>query len=292
MAEFQNKEAPAVNRKDEIRNLLSLTPEQMIMKAKGRLTILDTLEQLHNNFAEEVFSEIVANNDAGNPTRLILPVGPTGQYPVLANMLNDKKVNLKNCFLFFMDEYCDDNGHVFPANHPLSFKGIMEKIFFSHLSRDCGLKKEQIVFPDHLNIRHLNDMIENVGGIDTCYAGVGITGHLAFNEPEPGVSNSGPRLVYLNLATITINAIRAHVGGNLTNFPGKAVTLGMKQILGAKRIIIYCRNDVSGLDWANTVLRLALFGRPGDDYPITYVRNKNYSIITTKETAARPDFIL
>ena len=35
----------------------------------------------------------------------------------------------------------------------------------------------------------------------------------------------------------------------------------MRQILGARRIRLYCRNGIA-LDWANTVLRLALFGEP------------------------------
>ena len=149
-----------------------------------------------------------------------------------------------------------------------------------------------MIFPDQANIQKLKSMIEEKGGIDTCYAGLGITGHLAFNEPEPGIDESDPRLVYLNPATITINAIRSHVGGNLAGYPRKAYTLGMRQILGAERIFIYCRNDIPGLDWANTVLRLALFGSPGDDYPVTYIRNRNYTIITTEETLRSPEHIL
>ena len=191
-----------------------------------------------------------------------------------------------------MDEYCDDNGYALPSEHPLSFKGEMEHLFFSRLDAECGLKKERVIFPDHNNIQKLKSMIENVGGIDTCYAGLGIHGHLAFNEPEPNIKDSEPRLVYLNKYTITINAIRAKVGGNLENFPRKAVTLGLKQILSSRRIMVYCRNDIPGIGWANTVLRLALFGKPGDDYPVTYIRDRNYKIITTAETASVPEIIL
>ena len=69
---------------------------------------------------------------------------------------------------------------------------------------------------------------------------------------EPGVENTDPRLVYLNEYTITMNAIRAHVGGNVVNFPRKTVTLDMRRILSARRIRLYRRNG-GKWDWANMV---------------------------------------
>jgi hypothetical protein len=65
----------------------------------------------------------------------------------------------------------------------------------------------------------------------------------------------------------------------------------MKEILGADSIRLYCRNGIA-LDWANTVLRLALFGRAGDDYPVTHIRNHNYVIITDEDTLASPQHLL
>jgi len=138
----------------------------------------------------------------------------------------------------------------------------------------------------------LRDKIESVGGIDTCYGGIGIHGHVAYNEPEPNVCDSDPRMVYLNDFTRTINAIRAEIGGNLEGHPRKGITLGMRQILGARRIRLYCRNGIA-LDWANTVLRLALFGQPGDDYPVTYIRNhRDYIVVTDGDTASKPKFVI
>ena len=91
--------------------------------------------------------------------------------------------------------------------------------------------------------------------------------------------------------TITINALRAKIGGDTFNFPSEAFTLGMKQILSAKRIRLYCRSDI--LDWAKVVLRLALFGEPGDDFPVTYIRNHHdYIIITDEATLASPEILL
>jgi len=282
-----------MDRQREVRKLLSMSVEEMLEKSRGKLVILPTVDDLHKHFAESIAKEIENNNKKEVPTRLILPVGPTGQYPILKDLIHKRRISLKNCYFFFMDEYCDDNGCVVSKHHPLSFKGKMESLFFKDIDPELNIPKDQLIFPDHLNIQTLQEKIEEVGGIDTCYGGIGIHGHVAFNEPERNVKNSEPRIVYLNEYTITINAIRAKAGGNLISFPHKAVTLGMRQIMNARRIRLYCRNDVPTLDWANTVLRLAVFGEPGDDYPVTYLReHRDYKVITDRATAEKPEHIL
>ncbi len=283
-----------MDRREEIRRLQNMSPEEMLKEAKGRLEIVENLDTFHQHFAEAIANEIKANNEAKRPTKLILPVGPTGQYPILKEMVNSQRIALRNCYFFYMDENCDDNGHVIPKEHPLSFKGEMDELFFDHIDRELNIPEEQLIFPSHLNLQELAKKIQDAGGIDTCYGGIGVHGHVAFNEPEADIKNSEPRVVYLNDFTITINAIRSDVGGNLESFPRKAVTLGMKQILSAKRIRLYCRSsDVPTLDWANAVLRLAVFGTPGDDYPVTYcTEHPDYKVVTDKLTAAKPKIIL
>ena len=134
----------------------------------------------------------------------------------------------------------------------------------------------------------LKDESAAQGGIDTVYGGIGIHGHVAYNEPAPNVRESDPRVVELNEFTRTINAIRSEVGGNLENYPCKGITLGMRQLLGAKRLRLYCRNGID-LDWANTALRLAVLGKPGDDYPVTRIRDHgDYVIVTDEDTLKSP----
>jgi len=277
-----------MNRKAEIRRLLTMSVTELLVAADGRLVIVD---DLHAHFARSIADEIKLHNERGEPTRLILPVGPTTQYPILAEIIRDEQISLKNCYFFFMDEYADDHGRAISASHPLSFKGRMQEAFFSHLPPELAMPAEQVVFPDEENVEQLADRIEALGGIDTCYGGIGIHGHVAFNEPAPNIRDSGPRLVQLNDFTVTINALRAFVGGNLEGFPRQAFTLGMKQIREARRIRLYCRSD-GPYDWAKTVLRLAVLGRPGDDYPVTHIRERDFAVITNPDTASQPEIIL
>lgn len=280
-----------LKRVEEIRQLLRMSPEEVERRAGHRLIVCEDINALHTLMAEDIAYEIQAHNAAGLPTRLILPVGPTGQYPILAETINRQTVDLSNCWLFFMDEYCDREGHVVPPEHPLSFKGTAQRLFLDRLKPACGLRVDRIYFPDESNIERLPDVIENAGGIDTCYGGIGIHGHLAFNEPESGIRQMKARHVRLNDFTVTINAIRSGVGGNLEGFPREAYTLGMTEILAARRIRLYCRNGCA-FDWANTVLRLALFGFPGDDYPVTHIRDRDYVIVTDRDTLASPSIVL
>jgi glucosamine-6-phosphate deaminase len=278
-------------RKDEIRRLLLLSPEEVKKLAGKRLFVCTDIDELHKKMADDIATEIQTNNNLGQPTKLILPVGPVGQYPYLAEKINTQNISLDDCWFFFMDEYCDEDGRAVDANHPLSFKGCAYKEFFNRLDRSCRLNSEHVFFPDERNIDLLEEIIEGAGGIDTCYGGIGIHGHVAFNEPIKKIASTGPRKVRLNDFTVTLNAVRSEVGGNLECFPRYAFTLGMKQILSAKTIRLYCRNGCN-LDWANTILRIALFAVPGDDYPVTHLRNCNYFITSDQDTLSSPKWII
>jgi len=280
-----------MTRKDEIKQLLQLSPQQVIKRAGDHLVVLNTIDDLHQHLAQAIYDEITENNQEGRRTSLILPVGPTGQYPILADLLITDEVSLTSCWFFFMDEYCDNKGRVIASDHNLSFKGIAHQLFLDKVAEPCKLNWEQVIFPNENNIHDIPLLIEQIGGIDTCYGGIGIHGHVAFNEPEQDVKDLSCRKVRLNDFTVTINAIRSKVGGNLEGFPRYAYTVGMKEILNAKRIRLYCRNGID-LDWANTVLRLALFGEPADDYPVTYIRDMDYVITTDYDTLQSPIHVL
>lgn len=277
---------PTRERKEEIRALLALSPEDVCEQAGDTLAVFDDVEGLHRAMAMEIVSEIETGNSLGRPTRLILPIGPTGQYPYVVKAVRARRISLSNCHLFFMDEYRGEDGNAVPVDHPLSFKGEAGRLLLEPLG-ELAPPPANIHFPDEATLGKLAGQIDALGGLDACFGGIGIHGHLAFNEPEPGVADTGPRIVRLNDYTVTLNAVRAEVGGNLECFPREAFSLGMRQILGARRIVLACRNGTP-YDWANTVLRLALFGKPGDDYPVTHARSRNYNILTDRNTLACP----
>lgn len=270
-----------MKRKQEIISLNSLSSSEIKAKTAEHLIVLKDNDELHQFFAEHMCNLIEKNNSRDEPTSLIVPFGPTGQYPIFINMVNTRRISLIDTQFFFMDEYADNEGFEISENHHLSFRGKLYTMFDT-IDKELLPDFSKIIFPSHENLNQLKEMIAK-RKLNCTYGGVGIHGHLAFNEPERGVRDSDPRVVHLNDFTVTINSIRASIGGDLENFPRKALTLGMNQLFSAEKMVIFCRNGIDSIDWANTVLRLALLGTPGDDYPVTYLKEHNDWVVVTDE---------
>lgn len=294
-------------RREEIRKLLRIPVDEFLITYASRIQVTENLQQLYQVFAELLAQEIEGNNRNDRPTRIILPVGPTGQYPILLGIIVESKLSLKNCHLFFMDEYCYDDGRPLGIEHPLGFRSTMESLLFGPLEKQAPelmIPREHIHFPNPEHPGKTQEKIDAVGGVDTCYGGIGIHGHVAFNEPEEGVEHSDTRVLRTNLATKTINMIRSDCGGFFGDYPEVAVTIGMRQILACPRIVLFPRNDIWNSDglplqYANVVTRLAAAGgrgaTPGGDYPVTFCGAqepgnpvRTLKIYTTKDTIDSP----
>jgi glucosamine-6-phosphate deaminase len=266
------------------------------------LTLLPSAGALHTHFARAIADEIKANNHAGRATRLILPVGPTGQYPLLADICNRERIRWRDCHIFFMDEYCDWHGRWVDAAHPLSFRGHAQRALFGALEAALAPPPAQVHFPDPRALDAIGDAIAAAGGVDSCYGGIGIHGHVAFNEApisrwysvSPAEFKlSRTRLLSLAEETMVLNASRG-AGGWFPALPPMAVTIGMGDILAARRIRLYCDGGV----WQRAVLRIALFGSPaapleagGEDvnWPVTLLRHHgDFALVADAETAAPP----
>jgi glucosamine-6-phosphate deaminase len=202
-------------------------------------------------------------------------------------MVNRERISLANVNFFFMDEYADINGVEIPADHYLSLRGQLYKIFKT-VDKELLPDFSKIIFPSAANLSQLKGWIE-AKHLDVCYGGVGVHGHLAFNEPEPGVRDTNPRVAYINDFTVTLGAIRFGIGGDLENFPRRGITVGLNQILSADEVVLMTRSGIPGIDWATTVVRITVLGQIGDDYPCTWVQeHKNWVLLTDEDTIRTP----
>ena len=277
----------------EVRRILALEPDEVIKEAKGQLVVFDTLDEVYDYLAEEMVQEFEKAAKGDRIVSFIMPVGPTQPYRLMAEKINYRQISLKNVRFFFMDEYVDDEkDRLIPKSNPLSFRGQIGPLLFDRIRPDLLMPKSQIIFPTPENVKDLPKMIKDAGGIEVCYGGIGIHGHVAFNEPGPGVAKSNPRILEINDFTRTIDSTRQPgVGGNLENFPRRAITMGMKQCIEARKILIMTRNESPFLNWANTIIRISALGKPGDDYPVTHMRHhKNLRIVTDRNTLKKPKF--
>jgi glucosamine-6-phosphate deaminase len=278
---------------EHLESILSIPDIELTSTSKVALEVLPDLDSLYMHFARSIANEIQTHNEAGEATRLILPVGPVGQYPLLVQICNQEGISWQNVHTFNMDDYLDWQGQPLSLEHPLSFEGFMRQEVFVKLDPELSIPEDQIHFPNPRNLDRISAEIAAVGGIDTCYGGIGIHGHVAFNEPPISrwykltadqFRQSVTRIVPLAPETVVMNSIRA-TGGNPAALPPMAVTLGMRDILAARRIRLYCQGGA----WQRTILRIALLGEEDVDYPITLLQNHpDYGIITDRNTAQAP----
>lgn len=225
----------------------------------------------------------------GEPTRWIVPVGPVDQYPILADICNRERISLRGAVIFNMDEYCDGSGRLIPPDHPLSFVTFMNGRFYDLLDPELRPLQENRIFPDPADLDALPRRIDAAGGIDVCFGGIGINGHMAFNEPpEPGERISADefrrlptRVLPLSRETRTINSVT--VGGDIWTIPPMAVTIGMREILGSREIRIYCNRP-----WQSGIVRRILHGSVTPAVPASFLQEHPRVTFTLAEFVAQP----
>jgi len=228
------------------------------------LEILPDAETLTRRFADDLHQEFMSAKRRGRGTVVfIIPVGPVGQYDLWAERCNREGVSLRDLVLINMDEYLTPNGRdLIPTSDPLSFRRHMADHFYERLDPALAPPADQRVFPHPSDPSAVPRLIERLGGCDACFGGVGITGHVAFNDPpEPGETVSlealrslTTRVVRLSRETRLINSVTTS-RGNIDRIPAYAVTVGMREILGSRKVRIYM-NRV----WQSAILRKILHG--------------------------------
>jgi glucosamine-6-phosphate deaminase len=124
-----------------------------------------------------------------------------------------------------------------PPDHPGSFRAFMHEHLFSRVP----LRPEHIGFlrgdtgaPEAECARY-ERAIDQAGGIDLLVLGLGTNGHIGFNEPGPAL-HAPTHAVTLHSSTRANNADR--FGGDPAHVPPRALTLGMRHVLGARRIVV------------------------------------------------------
>jgi glucosamine-6-phosphate deaminase len=286
---------------EDFKKLMTMPTEELENWSNVGVRVVENAQTLYQQMARSIADVIIKNNKENKNTKIILPVGPTPQYPILAEIINFEKINLEKLWIFFMDEYLDWESRLIPESHPMSFRGYMKNALFDKIDKSLGLKKDQIIFPNPSDLDYNDKKIEELGGIDTCYGGLGYHGHIAFNEPYDTYYRrmtiekflaSKTRIIDLNSDTFVINSL-CGIGGNCYDLPPKAVTIGMKPIMEAKRIEIYC--DGGDLNWQLASLRLALMHPPTLDRPATLLQihpNPKESVLfVADKLTARPVII-
>ena len=270
-------------------NYYQISAEELGKAAKIPILKLGDSAEVFYELALIMLREIQKNNRAGRRTVFICPVGPVGQYPIFVRLVNQEKVSLKNVWFFNMDEYLQENGEWIDPGSSLSFRGFMARQVYDRIAPELVMPEAQRVFPRPDQPEQIGELLQALGGVDICIGGVGINGHLAFNEPSDTLTAEEfaklpTRVLAISRETRTINSAGA-LGGAIDAMPKGCVTIGMKEILSADRIVLAVFRD-----WHRAVIRQAAYGGVTARFPVSLLQNHPNALILTNESAAQPAF--
>ncbi|MCL2007134.1 MAG: glucosamine-6-phosphate deaminase [Treponema sp.] len=182
---------------------------------------------------------IIERINAFAPTRekpfvMALPTGSSalGVYKNLISAHKEGKVSFSNVVSFNLDEYLG-----LPGDHPQSYRHYMKENFFSSID----IRSENAHIPDGMaddpeeECNLYEEKIRVHGGIELFIGGMGVNGHIAFNEP--GTSLASRTSVQI-LARDTIIANARFFDGDPRKVPVKAITMGIGTATESREMLI------------------------------------------------------
>jgi glucosamine-6-phosphate deaminase len=161
-----------------------------------------------------------------------LPTGstPLGMYKEIINSCKGM-ISFQKVRTFNLDEYVG-----LDRKNINSYRYFMDENLFSHID----IKEENIHIPIGVaedleqECADYEELLKKTGRMDTIYLGIGQNGHIGFNEPGEFFE---PYTHIVRLTEDTINANKRFFD-SLDRVPKTAITMGIKTILSAKKIIL------------------------------------------------------
>ncbi|MDR3329760.1 MAG: glucosamine-6-phosphate deaminase [Mycoplasmataceae bacterium] len=150
--------------------------------------------------------------------------------PVYEAMVDDclkNKTSYHNIKTFNLDEYINLN----PIYVHEGYRAYMNFRLFSKIN----IQFKNTHFPDYKQPSTYETLIKKNGGLDVQIISLGHNGHIAYNEPGSSL-DSITRVITLTPSTIKANS--RFFENNQKMVPRKAVSMGIKSILDARKVIV------------------------------------------------------
>lgn len=228
--------------------------------------------------AKEIAAIIREKQAEGNKAVLGLATGSTVKYVYkeLIRLHKEENLSFKNVITFNLDEY-----DAILLNEANSYRFYMHENLFKHIDIDlnnchipCGNITGELV---KIHCEDYEERIAKAGGIDFQLLGIGRNGHIGFNEPGSHI-NSETRLMALDNAT-RMDAV--YEFGNLSKVPRKAITMGVKTIMKARRIVLLAFGERKA-----PVIKKAVEGPVTEFIPASYLQGHRNVMFVLDEAAS------
>lgn len=191
--------------------------------------VTESYQDLSRGAAKEVAKALYSKPNAV----LGLATGstPLGLYAELIRMHREEGLDFSQVTTYNLDEYVG-----LKSDHPQSYHYFMQENLFRHIN----VPRQNIYLPSGTTdnyeafCRWYEQRIQQCGGIDLQVLGIGVDGHIAFNEPGSSLG-SRTRIKILAKETIEDNS---RFFERAEDVPAYSITMGVGTILEARKIIL------------------------------------------------------
>ncbi|WP_449538576.1 glucosamine-6-phosphate deaminase [Ferdinandcohnia sp. Marseille-Q9671] len=201
-----------------------------------------------------------------------------GTYKELIEDYRKNNTSYEKIHTVNLDEYLGID-----ASHPNSYHHFMMENLFSHIN----IEKDNIHIPNGLAkdyeevSKEFESTIADLGGVDLQLLGIGVNGHIGFNEPGTPF-HSVTHVVELEESTRLANK---RFFNSLEEVPTHAITMGIQTIMNSKKVLLL----VSGKTKAE-ILAKVLNEEKTEDIPATVLKSHpDVTIIADEEALSLLD---
>lgn len=206
---------------------------------------VENYEQLSEKAAKIIADVVVSKPDC--VIGLATGSSPVGTYKKLIEWNKEGKVDFSKVMSINLDEYEGLDGE-----HDQSYRYFMNDNLFNHINID----KANTFVPNgkaadiDAECKAYDARINEVG-IDIQLLGIGVDGHIGFNEPDEFFTKETHKVV-LDESTIVANA---RFFESIDDVPKTAITMGMGGIMSAKKVLLVANGQNK-----KDILEKAFFG--------------------------------
>ncbi len=199
-----------------------------------KITVAKDYEALSREAAHAVIEQVRGKRDSV----LVFPGGdtPAGMLRELIEASHSQHVDFSDCTFVSLDEWVGLDGSV-----EGSCRYTLDRLFF----KPAPIAPSQILFFDakaanlQAECRRMDERIAAAGGVDLLVLGIGLNGHIGFNEPGA----SWDSLCHVAELDDITKSVASKYFPNGTDHVHQGITIGMRHIMESKRVVVLANGE-------------------------------------------------